>query len=74
MSNYTDKEKKIINQCNNGPFHTLVTDLTNEEFDNLVAKLISDNSLIFPSLVAIYRTYNVNKIIYLIGKLFFSVV
>ena len=63
MSNYTEKEKKIIKQCSEGPFHTLVTELTKEEFDTLVDKLVADNSTIFASLVAIYRNYNRNKII-----------
>ena len=69
MSNYTEKEKNIIKQCNEGPFHTLINELTNEEFDSLVDKLITDNSTIFASLVAIYRDYNRNKIIdYYIDK------
>ena len=69
MSNYTEKEKNIIKQCNEGPFHTLINELTKEEFDSLVDKLITDNSTIFASLVAIYRDYNRNKIIdYYIDK------
>lgn len=69
MSNYTEKETKIIKQCNVGPFHTLVTDISNKEFNDLVDKLISDNSDIFPTLVAIYPSYNRNKIIdYYIDK------
>ena len=38
MSNYNYKEKKIIKQCNEGPYHTLITKLTVDEFNNLVAK------------------------------------
>lgn len=69
MSKYTEKEKNIIKQCNDGPFHTLVVSISKEEFDNLVDKLIEDNSDIFPALVAIYRDYNRNKIIdYYINK------
>lgn len=69
MNNYTEKENKIIRQCNEGPFHKLEIDLTKEEFDNLVDKLIDDNSDIFPALVSIYCDYNRNKIIdYYIDK------
>ena len=64
MINYTNKEKKIINQCKKGPFHTLVTELSLDEFNILVDKLIvDDEESIFPSLIAIYRDYNCNKII-----------
>ena len=31
MSNYNYKEKKIIKQCNEGPYHTLITKLTIKE-------------------------------------------
>lgn len=67
---YTYKEECIIKQCNEGPFHTLVTELTLEEFDNFVNKLIfNGKDDIFPSLVAIYTNYNRNKIIdYFINK------
>lgn len=66
---YTDKELNIIKQCNEGPFHTQVISITNKEFDELVSKLINDNSSLFPSLIAIYTDYNVNKIInYYIDK------
>ncbi len=70
MSNYTDKEKAIVKQCNEGPFHTLVTDLTNVEFENLTTKLIKDDdSYTLTSLIAIYRDYNRDKIIdYFIDK------
>ena len=70
MSNYTDKEKEIIKQCNDGPFHTLITKLSNDEFDDLVLKLINgDNSYTLTSLVSIYWDYNRNKIIdYFIDK------
>ena len=64
MSNYTDKVKKIIKQCNEGPFHTLITKLSNDEFDDLVLKLVNDdNSYTLTSLVSIYWDYNRNKII-----------
>jgi len=64
MSNYTDKEKKIIKQCNEGPFHTLITKLSNDEFDDFVLKLINDDdSYTLTSLVSIYWDYNRNKII-----------
>lgn len=69
MNDYTEKENKIIKQCNEGPFHTMIVSLTKEEFNILVDKLIKDNSEIFPSLVAIYPSYNRNKIIdYYIDK------
>ena len=70
MISYTKKEKNIIKQCHEGPFRTLVTEITKGEFDDLVAKLIKDDasdSLI--TLVAIYWDYNRNKIIdYFIDK------
>ncbi len=68
--NYTDKEKNIINQCNNGPFHTILIPITRNEFDNLVDKLImDDDSYTLTSLIAIYWDYNRNKIIdYFIDK------
>ena len=70
MSNYTDKEKAIVKQFNEWPFHTLVTDLTNVEFENLTTKLIKDDdSYTLTSLIAIYRDYNRDKIIdYFIDK------
>lgn len=70
MSNYTDKEKSIIKQCNEGPFHTVVTEITIDEFDNLVSKLIKDDEPdILITLIAIYWDYNRNKIIdYFIDK------
>lgn len=70
MNNYTDKEKEIIKQCNEGPFHTLITKITNEEFDILVDKLIKDDdSYTLTSLITIYLDYNRNKIIdYFINK------
>lgn len=62
--NYTYKEESIIKQCKEGPFHTLITELTNKEFNNFVDKLIkNDDYDIFSSLVAIYTDYNRNKII-----------
>ena len=70
MSNYTDKEKMIIKQCNEGPFHTLVTKISLNEFNDLVEKLINDDkSYVLTSLIAIYLDYNRNKIIdYFINK------
>ena len=70
MTNYTNKEKNIIKQCQEGPFHTLITEITKDEFDNLVAKLIKDAaSDILITLVAIYWDYNRNIIIdYFIDK------
>lgn len=70
MNDYTDKEKTIIKQCNEGPFHTLITKITNDEFDDLVVKLIDDDdSYTLTSLVSIYLDYNRNKIIdYFIDK------
>ena len=70
MNNYTDKEKEIIKQCNEGPFHVLIIKITNEEFDILVDKLIKDDdSYTLTSLVTIYLDYNRNKIIdYFIDK------
>lgn len=47
----------------------MVEDLSNEEFNNLVDKLIEDNSNIFSAFVAIYPHYSRNKIIdYYIDK------
>lgn len=70
MSNYTNKEKEIIRQCNEGPFHTLIIKITIEEFNDLVAKLINDDeAYTLTSLVAIYWNYNRNKIIdYFVDK------
>ena len=70
MSNYNYKEKKIIKQCNEGPYHTLITKLTVDEFNNLVAKLIKDDAAdTLITLIAIYWDYNRNKIIdYFIDK------
>ena len=70
MSNYTNKEKEIIRQCNEGPFHTLIIKITIEEFNDLVEKLINDDEVYaLTSLVAIYWDYNRNKIIdYFVNK------
>lgn len=70
MSNYTNREKEIIRQCNEGPFHTLIIKITIEEFDDLVAKLINDDEAsVLTNLVAIYWDYNRNKIIdYFVDK------
>ena len=40
MNNYTDKEKKIIKQCHEGPYYKVVTEITNNEFNDLVDKLL----------------------------------
>ena len=68
--NYTEKEKTIIKQCMEGPFHTLVTELSIDEYDDLVEKLIADDRVdIMPCLVSIYWDYNRNKMIeYFIEK------
>ena len=64
MGNYTKKEKEIIRQCNEGPFHTMVIKITEEEFNGLVTKLINDDKACnLISLIAIYSGYNRNKII-----------
>ena len=70
MSNYTNKEQTIIKQCNEGPFYTLVTELTIDEFDDLINKLMKDDdTYTLTSLVTIYRDYNWNEIIdYFIDK------
>ena len=70
MYNYEEKEKIIIRQCNDGPFHTLITELTEVEFNNLVSKLILDDDYkTLTNIVTIYRSYNRNKIIdYFINK------
>ena len=43
MNNYTDKEKKIIKQCHEGPYYKVVTEITNNEFNDLVDKLLDKN-------------------------------
>ena len=70
MSKYNIKEKKIIKQCKEGPYHTLITNITNDEFNNLVDKLIKDDeSSILTSIIAIYIDYNRDKITnYFINK------
>ena len=70
MIEYNDKEKKIIKQCNEGPFYTIVTELTQDEFDELVNKLMKeDQAKTLTILVSIYWDYNRNKIIdYFINK------
>jgi hypothetical protein len=70
MSNYTEKEKRILEQCKNGPFYTVVTEITNAEFDDLVDKLIKDDDAhMLRLLVTIYWDYNRNKMIdYFIKK------
>lgn len=70
MNNYTDKEKKIIKQCHEGPYYKVVTEITNNEFNDLVDKLIKDDDVLeLITLVSIYWDYNRNKIIdYFINK------
>ena len=70
MGKYTEKEKKIIKQCNEGPFYKVITKITNKEFDELASKLIKDDdTLSLTYLVSIYCDYNRNKIIdYFIEK------
>lgn len=54
----------IIKQCKEGPFHTKIIDITIEDFNNLVTKLMNDNEPYFLiNLIAIYCDYNRNKII-----------
>lgn len=70
MNEYTDKEKRILMQLSDGPFYTVVTDLSNKEYDNFVNKLINDDksdALLF--LVTTYWDYKRNKILdYFISK------
>lgn len=70
MNEYTDKEKRILKQLSDGPFYTVVTELSNKEFDNFVNKLINDDkrdALLF--LVTTYWDYKRNKILdYFISK------
>ena len=70
MSYYNSKEKDIIKQCKEGPFHTKIIDITIEDFNNLVTKLMNDNEpYVLINLIAIYCDYNRNKIIdYFIDK------
>ena len=70
MSNYTNKEKNIIKQCNEGPFCTLITKITINEFNDLAAKLINDDdAFTLTNLISIYWDYNRNKIIdYFVDK------
>lgn len=59
LNKYTEKEKLILNQYKNGPYYTLITNLTEKEHLQFVNKLISDNDLycvIF--LTCIYTNYN----------------
>lgn len=60
MSNkYTEKEQLILNQYKDGPYYTLVTNLTETEHFQFCNKLISDGNLyciIF--LTSIYVNYN----------------
>ena len=61
---YTSKEEKILKQCDEGPVHTILYDITNDEFNLLVDKLIKDDdSHSLRSLVGIYWDYNRNRII-----------
>ncbi len=59
LDKYTKKEKLILNQYKNGPYHTVITNLTEKEHLQLVSKLIDDKDLycvIF--LTSIYINYN----------------
>lgn len=59
LDKYTKKEKLILNQYKNGPYHTMITNLTEKEHLQFVNKLIDDNDLycvIF--LTSIYTNYN----------------
>lgn len=59
LDKYTKKEKLILNQYKNGPYHTMITNLTEKEHLQFVNKLIYDNDLycvIF--LTSIYTNYN----------------
>lgn len=59
LDKYTKKEKLILNQYKNGPYHTMITNLTEKEHSQFVNKLIDDNDLycvIF--LTSIYTNYN----------------
>ena len=70
MNGFTNKENIILKQCQEGPYHTIVTDLTNIEFNNLVKKLInSDDANTLITLTSIYWDYNRDTIIdYFIKK------
>lgn len=59
LNKYTRKEQLILEQYENGPYYTLINDLTEIEHFQFVNKLISDNNfycIIFLS--CIYIEYN----------------
>lgn len=59
LDKYTKKEKLILNQYKNGPYYTMITNLTEKERLQFVNKLIDDNDLycvVF--LTSIYINYN----------------
>lgn len=59
LDKYTKKEKLILNQYKSGPYHTMITNLTEKEHLQFVNKLIDDKDLccvIF--LTSIYTNYN----------------
>jgi len=59
LNEYTEKEQLILEQYKNGPYYTLITDLTETEHLQFVNKLINDKNLyciIF--LTCIYTEYN----------------
>ena len=56
---YTKKEQLVLNQYKNGPYHVMVTFLTEKEHLQFVNKLFRDNEfycVIF--LTCIYTNYN----------------
>ena len=56
---YTEKEQLVLNQYKNGPYHVMVTFLTEKEHLQFVKKLFRDNEfycVIF--LTCIYTNYN----------------
>lgn len=59
LDKYTKKEKLILNQYKNGPYYTMITNLTEKEHLQLVNKLIDDNDLYWVIfLTSIYTNYN----------------
>lgn len=59
LNKYTKKEQLILEQYKNGPYHTMITKLTEREHLEFINKLININDLyciIF--LTCIYTNYN----------------
>lgn len=59
LNKYTEKEQLILEQYKNGPYYTLITNLTEAEHLQFVNKLLADNNIycvIF--LTCIYTKYN----------------